>query len=1292
MKKFLLIIALIISGLGLNAQNVGNYKVIDYEDYSLKFKVTSLEPAECEVYGYTAPTSSNTITIPSKAEIEGVEFTVTSIGSYAFNGAGSGVIENVIFEEDCQLKEIKSRAFEYCHVLTGIIIPKSVTTIGSYAFADCNSLESISVEEGNTVYDSRDNCNAIIRTNYDELAIGCKNTVIPNTVTSIGSYAFSRSNLESIEIPNSVQWINSDAFEKCTGLTSIYIPSSVTYIMDNPFNGCSNLESIQVDENNPDYDSRDNCNAIISSSNVLVVGCKNTVLPNTVTSIGGYAFEGCSSLTNIEIPESVTHIGWHAFSGCSSLTDIKIPNGVTTISQYTFYNCKSMRKIEIPSTVNYIDYGAFQQCSGLKSIRCMADNVPGLYSDNVFSGVSSSTVVQVPENSVELYKAAEGWNKFTIIKLYPYHYGDYVINEYEGYSLRFTVGSTMKECEVKCEVAPQTPVSITIPSSVTINDTELNVTSIGDFSNCDSLLLEVEIPECVTNIGICAFEKCTGLTSVEIPSAVTVINGSTFYGCTGLTSITFAENSQLETIGSYAFYGCTSLIDIEIPDGVTNIEDAAFNGCTSLTSINIPNGVTSLGIISEYSTEGDEIFFGCSSLQNVNFGEDSQLSSIGWGAFENCSSLESIEIPNGVTCIGAYAFAYCTKLTNVTFKEESQLANIGKNAFKECISLTSIELPSSLTSLENGYYAYKEGVFYKCTNLTNVTFGDESQLTYIGEAAFGYCSSLTNIEIPESVNYIGRYAFESLKILTCHAENVPETDQDAFLGYHMIVYVPENSVEAYKSTAPWNEHTIYPIGGVGFPSFVNYENYSLRFDITDLDNKECEVSCYVEPTVETELTIPSTVKINKEEYTVTAVADSAFLGCKNFVGDLVIPNSVKRVGVRAFRDCTGFTGSIVLSENLETIEMLAFAGGNDLIVNYTGTLNIPSSVTSIKTNAFQNCQKITGIVVEEGNTVYDSREDCNAIIETSTNTLVFGCQNSVVPNGITSIGESAFVGCYGLQNIELPNSVTSIGNYAFRGCTGLTGDLTIPNNVTYLGGGAFWDCCGFDGNLTLSENIDTIFGYTFASYDTLMHFKGDFIIPNNVKYIGDAAFQNCYDLKHVGVGDIEKSQLTYIGKWAFTLCENMTSVDIPGSVKNIEDYAFNCKKLALIKCYAENVPTTGENAFANCDPTMKIYVHKSSVNKYKSKNPWSKFMILPLDDGLEEMSSSISIYPNPVNDRLYIETEYEIEDIIIYDVYGKQQELPAISSTIDVSGLSNGVYFVKVVTENGNIVKRVVKN
>ena len=270
---------------------------------------------------------------------------------------------------------IAEGAFYGCNSPSNIILPESVTSIEGYAFNACSSLSTIIVAEGNTMYDSRGGCNAIIETSSNTLIVGCAATIIPKNVASIEDYAFSG----------------------CSNLTDITIPEGVISIGYGAFEDCSNLKAITVAEGNTMYDSRGGCNAIIeTSSNTLIVGCAATIIPEDVTSIGYYAFQGCSNLTDITIPEGVTSIGSGAFQGCSGLTTINIPQGVKDIENYTFSGCSSLTEITFAKGMKRIGYRAFENCSSLTNINIPkgVKNIAPL----AFKNCSSLTTINIPKS------------------------------------------------------------------------------------------------------------------------------------------------------------------------------------------------------------------------------------------------------------------------------------------------------------------------------------------------------------------------------------------------------------------------------------------------------------------------------------------------------------------------------------------------------------------------------------------------------------------------------------------------------------------------------------------------------------------------------------------------------------------------------------------------------------------------------------------------------------------------------------------------------------------------------
>ena len=343
---------------------------------------------------------SGEVIIPSEVTYEGKTYKVIGIGNHAFWGCyemTSLVIPKSLkyIGDDafnCMeqltsvnipegVRYIGDQAFFECRSLTQVTISSTVKYIGRDAFLGCDELNSIVVNDGNKNYDSRDNCNALIETATNTLITGCKNTIIPTSVTTIGSHAFyGQYDLTDITLPEGLISIGEDAFEYCS-LTSLTIPASLTDINPWSFFLCGQLKEIKVAAGNPKYDNRNDCNAIIeTASNKLILGCETTVIPEDITTIGenAFAFSGFAGTT---VPESVTSIEEWAFDGCK-MKQFTIPSGMTQISASTFYG-SDLQSIEIPENITYIGYNAFGACK-LTEIT-IPETVPNIGTDILFN-------------------------------------------------------------------------------------------------------------------------------------------------------------------------------------------------------------------------------------------------------------------------------------------------------------------------------------------------------------------------------------------------------------------------------------------------------------------------------------------------------------------------------------------------------------------------------------------------------------------------------------------------------------------------------------------------------------------------------------------------------------------------------------------------------------------------------------------------------------------------------------------------------------------------------------------
>ncbi len=376
--------------------------------------------------------------------------------------------------------------------------------------------------------------------------------------------------------------------------------------------------------------------------------------------------------------------------------------------------------------------------------------------------------------------------------------------------------------------------------------------------------------------------------------------------------------------------------------------------------------------------------------------------------------------------------------------------------------------------------------------------------------------------------------------------------------------------------------------------------------------------------------------------------DELIVGCKNST----IPDGVVSIAEDAFNRCSGLT-SITIPSSVTEI------GGWSFWFTGLTSINIPASVTYIGTNPFGGCAELTEITVESGNTVFDSRNGCNAIIRTNTNELLAGCQNTVIPDDVTRIGDNAFYYCSTLTGeLVIPENITSIGGYAFERCTGLTGSLVIPNTVLELGESAFAYCSGFDGTLTISESLTFIGGWTF---EECAGFKGSLVIPNLVTEIGSSAFEGCHGFE--GTLTLSKS-LEYVGGFAFASCSGFTEAVI----------------------LAETPPTLDMFPFGGFG-SNKLIVPCGCVSVYENSD-WSEQFTNIVDDcvAIPEMEAKgTAVYPNPTQGRVTITAE-GIRHISIYNIIGVKVFESNVNGDVfdyDFSGHNAGVYLIKMETAKG---------
>ena len=412
--------------------------------------------------------------------------------------------------------------------------------------------------------------------------------------------------------------------------------------------------------------------------------------------------------------------------------------------------------------------------------------------------------------------------------------------------------------------------------------------------------------------------------------------------------------------------------------------------------------------------------------------------------------------------------------------------------------------------------------------------------------------------------------------------------------------------------------------------------------------KEAEVTSNPNKYIGT-VNIPETVSYNGVTYSVTSIEDWAFSRCPGLTS-VIISNSVTRIGSGAFYYCRGLT-----------------------------SVTIPNSVTSIGDYAFYDCRGLKKVIVQ------DIAAWCGISFDGNyTNPLSYAhhlysdetteITNLIIPNSVTSIGESTFEGCSGLTSVTIPNSVTSIGIYAFFDCSGLT-SITIPNSVTSIRRYAFYGCSGLT-SVIIPNSVTSIGERAFEGCSGLTSVT----IPNSVTSIGNYAFEGCTGLTSVTI----PNSVTSIEAGAFKNCSGLTSVNIGNGVKNIESEAFtNCAELIDVYCYAENVPTTQSDAFyGSYTEYATLHVPAASVEQYKATAPWSNFgtIVATDEDAIAEVQA-VPVLIQTQGNTINVQGAEAGTEIILYGTNGVQLD-SVIATTgvasLNASGLSGSVAIVKI--------------
>ena len=1226
----------------------------DFESAGIYYNITGNNTVEVTYSDRDNNTYSGSISVPETVTNNGTEYSVTKIGSCAFQGSA---VTSVSMPEG--IISIDYNAFKGCQNLESVTLPESLTTLGSYAFYSCKLLKTIKIPSGVT---------AIPSSCFYECS-SLESVTIPEGVTTIGECAFQSCNLNALTLPESLEKIGDYAFADNYSLKSVNITAKVKTIESNAFHNCG-LTDLVIQEG---VQTIGDC---AFESNSL----QNLTLPSTIKSIGNDAFnchsDNLQSITcNAATPPM---LGAYAF-GRGITPSIKVP--MASIAAYrkaygwkdfsNYYGGEVVAdgityRIDENGAMVAVAETALTEANILSTVEFEGNQYPVIkINSSVFSGNTNLTTVTLAESLTTL-----GSNAFESCK------------SLKTIKIPSGVTAIPENCFRECSLME----SVSLPAGLV---------EIGEyaFSGCQNLE-SVALPESLTTLGDYAFSSCKSLRAVKIPSGVTTIPDHCFYGCSSLENVTISEG--VTDIEIEAFLSC-NLNALTLPESLEAIGSGAFSGNQSLKSVNIPAKV---------KTIKSQAFYNCGLIDLVI---PEGVQTIGNYAFKY-NSLKKLTLPSTIKSIGEGAFnSYSGYLQSIVCNAVTP-PTLGDDVFNIEIT-SSIKVPLASIAAYRKVYGWKnysnyyggeeiiDGVAYRIDDkgayvqaaymtesevslAENVAFeGAQYPLYKIADNAFAGNGSITLVTVPATVETIGSNAFDGVTypIIKIKATTPPVLASKLPM---LSAIVPPASVKAYKAANYWKEMTIIGEGKNDIEVTT-----SSTVDLTEAIMTQAKITPASVTSIKVHgpltnddiinalnTNMRSCYAIDLSDAEIEALPDEAFNG-KIGLLEITLPAGLKAIGNNAFNGCFALRNEVTIPAGVETIGSYAFAGCKNAKFNPA----LPETLTAIGDYAFQNCANLYAVTLPASlQTIGDHAFEASNV------------QEAVLPAGLKTIGAYAFRKCSNITRVTLPDGLTTLGEGAFQQCEALvTADLMNPMEITSIPRYAFDGCSGLR-NVYLPFFIEAVGDYAFRGCASLRQIQ--FVAPT--KTIGAYAFSGCRSLKSLDLFKCEN--FTTIGSYAFSGCTSLKSLNLPKSLETIGEYAFSgCQAISVISSPSPVPPTiASESALNGIDKDVCVLTMPKSVYLDYFRAPyWGQFVeytasVLVGVDGQGSVmySNNYGTAPTPVKVAAFYATAGEGEGV-------EEDEGDGITAeaydSANICAKDNSTLTFRIVPDEGNEIKSV---